>query len=64
MVAPLWMRCVIVEINVQGTMDEQMWKGEEDESEMGSEWGDEDEDDDDSEDEDGGSEDDRGATVS
>lgn len=26
-------------------MDAQMWKGEEDESEMGSEWGEEDEDD-------------------
>eukprot|EP00903_Cladosiphon_okamuranus_P016175 g14926.t1 len=39
----------------EGTMDEQMWKGEEDESEMGSEWGEED-DDDDSDAEDGNSE--------
>lgn len=33
----------------EGTMDAQMWKGEEDESEMGSEWGEEDDDDDDDE---------------
>lgn len=44
-------------------MDEQMWKGEEDESEMGSEWGEED-DDDDSDEEDGDSEDEGGAAVS
>ncbi|CAM9991694.1 unnamed protein product, partial [Ectocarpus sp. 13 AM-2016] len=42
----------------EGTMDEQMWKGEEDESEMGSEWGEEesDSDDDDDDDDDGGEE--------
>lgn len=43
-------------------MDEQMWKGEEDESEMGSEWGEDDEDDD-SEEEGAGSEDERDATA-
>lgn len=30
----------------EGSMDEQLWKGEEDESEMGSEWGEEDSDED------------------
>lgn len=41
-------------------MDAQMWKGEEDESEMGSEWGEEDEDDDSG---DSGEEDEEDATV-
>ncbi|CAN0557050.1 unnamed protein product, partial [Ectocarpus sp. 12 AP-2014] len=36
----------------EGTMDEQMWKGEEDESEMGSEWGEEESDSNDSDDDD------------
>ncbi|CAM9917184.1 unnamed protein product, partial [Laminaria digitata] len=36
----------------EGSMDAQMWKGEEDESEMGSEWGEEDDDDEDDEDDD------------